>query len=434
MKPQGETGLEGFSGLLREEINGALEKGGLISALFGISAGILLTILILLRAAENLLLPLVFAFFAGGYSLVIYALARKRAMRGWVIHALFLPFVSLPTFFFLACHLTMPAGAATYMTGPISYLYFHLIIMTGFIFDVKLSVSAGVICAAGYQLVFLLGRDAISRVTVPDPTLLQDLTSLPIYSVKSFMMLFGGFVVGGLSAHVKRLIVKILAESREKDRISRLFGQYVSNEVKERIIHEKAGVIGEKKEVAILFSDIRNFSTFSEAHPPEVIVTRLNEYFERMVDSITRNGGVVDKFVGDAIMGVFGGVIRLDAPCDSAVRAALSMREGLHAMNELKESSAPGAFDNGVGIHFGEVLQGSIGSRDRKEFTVIGDNVNIASRVEGLTKMYAFKIIVTGAVAERLSDPLRQRCVFIDKVTVKGKTREVEIFGIKDDA
>jgi hypothetical protein len=151
MKPRGETGLEGFSGLLHEEINGALEKGGLISALLGISAGILLTILILLRAAENIMLPLVFAFFAGGYSLVIYALARKRAMRGWVIHALFLPFVSLPTFFFLACHLTMPAGAATYMTSPISYLYFHLIIMTGFIFDVKLSVSAGVICAAGYQ-------------------------------------------------------------------------------------------------------------------------------------------------------------------------------------------------------------------------------------------------------------------------------------------
>ena len=161
-------------------------------------------------------------------------------------------------------------------------------------------------------------------------------------------------------------------------------------------------------------------------------MNRLNEYFEKMVDGITVNGGVVDKFVGDAIMGVFGGVIDLDNPCDRAVHAALAMRQNLRTLNSGLPDDKADRFENGIGIHHGEVLQGSIGSSGRKEFTVIGDNVNLASRVEGLTKNYPFRIIVTKAVVENLTDALRERCEPIEKVRVKGKSEEVELFGIRE--
>lgn len=424
--------LHEYSGLLHAEINRALKTAGLISMLLGIVGGTILVAILSLGIAENLFIPLVFSFTAALYSMILYLLAKKNRLEGWLLTALILPFITMPTLFFMATHFFMPAGTATYMTGPISYLYFHLIIMTGFIFDFKLSTAAGVLSAVGYLLVFMLGRHAIARVTAPDPTLYQDLTSISIYSVKSLLMLFGGLLVGALAVNFRRLIVKILIESREKARINKLFGQYVSDEVREKIVSEKAAVVGEKKNVAVLFSDIRGFSTFSEGRDPEEIVNRLNEYFEKMVEGITANGGVVDKFVGDAIMGVFGGVIELDNPCDRAVQAALAMRENLRALNAGRADGETDRFENGIGIHFGEVLQGSIGSSGRKEFTVIGDNVNVASRVEGLTKSYPSGVIVTRAVAEMLSESLRERCEHLGKVSVKGKTEEVEIFGIRE--
>jgi adenylate cyclase len=432
MSDRPSVALEEFSGLLHVEINRALKTAGLISMLLGIVGGMTIVSLTAFHVARNLFIPMVFSFTAASYSTVLYVLAKRNLLRRWLLSVLILPFVAMPTLFFLTTHFFMPAGAATFMTGPISYLYFHLIIMTGFIFDFRLSTISGVLSALGYLLVFWLGRDEIARVTAPDPTLYQDLTSISIYSVKSIMMLFGGLLVGALAVNFKRLIVKILVESREKARISRLFGQYVSDEVREKIVGEKASVVGEKKSVAVLFSDIRSFSTFSEGRDPGEIVNRLNEYFEKMVQGIASNGGVVDKFVGDAIMGVFGGVIDLDNPCDRAVQAALAMRQNLKTLNAGFPDGKTDRFENGVGIHYGEVLQGSIGSSGRKEFTVIGDNVNLASRVEGLTKNYPFSIIVTRAVVDKLTEALRARCEPIEKVRVKGKSEEVEIFGVRE--
>ncbi len=188
MPPQPDPTLRSLDRHLLEESNAALAKGGLYSALLGLLGGVIVLVVILAEAARNVWAPCIFALFAGACSLVVWLLARRRRMKGATLYLVFLPFVSLPTFFFLLSHFLMPAGAATYITGPISYLYFHLIIMTGFVFEPRLSIVSGAVCGAGYLAMYLLGRDHLAGVTGADPTFVQDLQSVPIFAMKAFMM------------------------------------------------------------------------------------------------------------------------------------------------------------------------------------------------------------------------------------------------------
>jgi len=417
---------------MRAEGNAALTKGGLIAAALGFFGGLFPLTGMLIGVVENLEVPILTAFIAAAMSLVIWALARRNRIEGPLLYAIFLPFVSLPTIFNLLCHFLLPAGTATYITGPFSYLYFFLIVMTGFLFRPGLSITAGFVAAVGYMLSYHLGREQILTIQSADPTLTQDLTSAPIYAVKSVMMIFAGFGVAAISLIAKRLILRVLTEERHKTTISRLFGQFVSDEVKDKIIAEKAELVGEKKEVVVLFSDIRSFSTYSENLAPEQVVRDLNEYFEAMVQAITREGGVVDKFIGDAIMAVFGGVLDLDDPVAASVRAARGMRSNLKQLNAEWQAHGIPPFDNGIGMHFGEVLQGPLGSAERKEFTVIGDTVNTAARLEGQTKNYDECILITEAMHEQLPDELKAACTHHGEIKVKGKAEQVSIYGVGD--
>ncbi len=219
---------------------------------------------------------------------------------------------------------------------------------------------------------------------------------------------------------------------RSRDFMRHAFGQFVSAEVRDKIISEKNRLVGERKHVAVLFSDIRNFTAYSEKCEPEQIVTQLNEYFEHMVRCITAEGGTVDKFFGDAVMAVFGGLIDLENPCDGALRAARAMRGALRELNARWATAGLPAFDNGIGIHYGPVLQGTIGSSARKEFTIIGDTVNITARLEALTKEYEESILCSSDLGERLTDDLRTRLVDLGRVSIRGRRTELGLLGCPD--
>jgi class 3 adenylate cyclase len=182
-------------------------------------------------------------------------------------------------------------------------------------------------------------------------------------------------------------------------------------------------------EVVILFSDLRGFSTFAEGQDPAVVVERLNAYLERMVEAIEAEQGVVDKFIGDAIMAIFGGLVKLDNPCASAVRAARRMRDNLSALNQEWEGAGIESFDNGIGIHVGDVLQGPIGSPQRKEFTAIGDAVNTAARLEDQTKRLGVPVLITGAVHQRLGSDEQGAYRALGEITVKGLARPLTVYG-----
>ncbi len=243
------------------------------------------------------------------------------------------------------------------------------------------------------------------------------------------MMAFTGALTGYLSVNARRLIFRAIEEEREKSAISRLFGQFVSDEVKDKIVRERHGLVGENKELAILFCDLRGFSTLSEGLAPEAIVVQLNEYFDRMTECIVSEGGTIDKFIGDAIMAVFGGVRELGNPSASAFHAALKMLGVLRLLNTEREQRGLPALKNGIGIHYGSALLGAIGAAERKDFTVIGDSVNIASRIEGLCKELGSDLLISAEVAEHLPPASRSALIELGQFPVKGRQQPVRLFG-----
>ena len=185
----------------------------------------------------------------------------------------------------------------------------------------------------------------------------------------------------------------------------------------------------EKRNVVILMCDIRNFTSISEINKPEDVVNFLNTYFTLMVDVVKKNGGTVDKFVGDAIMVLFGAPISYDDNARRAVLTALEMYSKLEKVPCDKLKFPEGMkLDIGIGIHSGDVIVGQIGSADKTNYTVIGDTVNVASRLEGLTKLYGAKVIISEAVFDAIDDSMNM--MLLDSVKVKGKKRSVLIYRV----
>ena len=220
-------------------------------------------------------------------------------------------------------------------------------------------------------------------------------------------------------------------EDREKRKMKRLFGRYVSRDVYAQLTAhpELAELGGARREMTVLFSDIRGFTTVTEKGNPEELVAQLNEYFSRMVDIVFRHKGTVDKFVGDMVMALFGAPLDDPDHAEHAVRAAIDMVEELGALNKAWVERGMTPLDIGIGINSGDMIAGNIGSSSIMSYTVIGDNVNLGSRLESLNKDYRTRIIMSDATRTRLRNDYDTRP--LGDVKVKGKTRAVAIYEIR---
>jgi adenylate cyclase len=212
----------------------------------------------------------------------------------------------------------------------------------------------------------------------------------------------------------------------ERERIRDAFGKAVDPRVRDRILSEGAKLGGELKEAAILFSDIRGFTPMSERMGPDEVVALLNRYFAAMSDCVRAEGGLVNKFIGDAILAVFGVPDPLPNAAQSALRAAEAMREARRALNAELQAEGSAPIEAGIGIHAGTVLAGSIGSPDRMEYTVIGDAVNVASRVEKLCKSTGENLLLTAEAVRRLDDP--GSVTALGRAKVAGKSEPIAIY------
>jgi adenylate cyclase len=192
--------------------------------------------------------------------------------------------------------------------------------------------------------------------------------------------------------------------------------------------HEMLG--GKSLEATLLFSDLRGFTTISERLGATGIVSLLNEYFTLMVECIQQEGGMLDKFIGDAVMAAFGVPLAHEDDPDRAVRAAIAMIRTLDAWNASRGATGPDRLDMSVGLNTDTVISGNIGSPRRMDFTVIGDGVNLASRLEGICKQYYARILISENTRAKLRGTYRLREV--DRVIVKGKTEPVSIHEVLD--
>jgi adenylate cyclase len=218
---------------------------------------------------------------------------------------------------------------------------------------------------------------------------------------------------------------------KERDKLRNTFGKYMTASVVAHLMSGKVALGGETLTVTILFTDIRSFTTISEKMDAQALVGLLNEYFTEMVGAVTSEDGVVDKYIGDAIMAVFGAPVPKPDDAVRAVRAAVKMRAALVHLNARLATRGIGPLQTGVGIHTGEVVAGNIGTEHRMEYTVIGDAVNVASRLESSTKDLHVGVLISDDTWAQCGDQISARPV--KEITVKGRAKPVmahEVLGI----
>ena len=219
---------------------------------------------------------------------------------------------------------------------------------------------------------------------------------------------------------------RMVAGLREREAIRETFGKYVSPQIRDEILAGRAQLGGGQREVTILFADLRGFSTWAESSPPADVVQGLNAYFTEMEIAIRANGGLVLQFIGDEIEAVFGAPLEDLHHADHAVAAALDMQARLVNWNRERRASGQRELDHGIGIHSGTVLAGNIGSAVRMSYALVGDAVNVASRIETLNKEFGTHILVSGVTRDLLSDASALQP--LEATRVKGRSAEVTVY------
>jgi len=228
-------------------------------------------------------------------------------------------------------------------------------------------------------------------------------------------------------------IYRFFIFNHEKRKLQNLFERYLPPEIVKKLLaaNEDDFFVGKNKCLCILFSDIRNFTSFSEQKSPHEIVARLNEYFDVMAAEVTAQKGIVDKFIGDGMLAFFGVLETDDNPSLSGVRCAMNMMDRLEGLNETWKSRGEEPFKIGIGLHTGIVMLGNIGSTNKTEFTVIGDVVNLASRLESMTKALDASILISETVHHDLQDVIETEEKGM--VTIRGRSPEktYQLLGLK---
>jgi adenylate cyclase len=237
-------------------------------------------------------------------------------------------------------------------------------------------------------------------------------------------------VLGVALAAPAGLAYQYFVEGREKRQVQALFSHYLSKDVFEQVLANPslAELGGRRRDMSVLFSDVRGFTALSERGDPEALVAQLNEYFSAMVDIVFAHQGTLDKFVGDMVMALFGAPLDDASHADHAVMTAMAMSRELDALNARWAAEGRPTLGIGIGINSGEMIAGNIGSRQVRSYTVIGDAVNLGARLESLNKDYGTRIIISEATRSRLRQtyPLRA----LGSVVVKGKSVPVDIFEV----
>jgi adenylate cyclase len=218
---------------------------------------------------------------------------------------------------------------------------------------------------------------------------------------------------------------------REREYIKTIFGKFIDKKLAEKILSDKDITKGKKKNVTILYIDMRDFTKFTEENSPEEVVSTLNEFFTIAVNSIKNYGGIIDKFIGDAILALFGAIEEAGDEPEKAVSAAKEFINKLEEFNKKRAQQSKPEIKVGVTIHIGEVIVGNIGSEEKQEFTVVGDAVNTASRMQLYNRQFNLPLLISKEIAERL-DKNKFKTKFISSVSIRGKKSTVDLYTVED--
>jgi adenylate cyclase len=350
---------------------------------------------------------------------VLYVTERmlRRGTRASVWRRYTYSFIetSLPTLVIL--YYATILGPLQALLTPSAFVYFVFILLSTLRLDVGLSIFTGLVASFEYAAVAVFWGATDTTITEPV------LASLPQFLAKAFILLVTGVSAGFVAGRLRRSFTNALRSVEERARILGVFGQHVSPEVVERLVAREESAKSELRDVCVMFLDIRGFTSFAEKRSAEEVVAYLNTIFDAAVDAIVGHRGIVNKFLGDGFMAVFGAPTAERNPCADAIDAGLEVLARIEAL--VAEGRIPPT-RVGLGLHSGPAIVGNIGSATRKEYTVIGDVVNLASRLEALNKDLESQMLVTEEVwrASGRTEGARAR----DPIRVRGREAPVRIF------
>ena len=386
---QGEIRESVEEAFRREEIAGELKLAGV--ALVICAVGQLFAFMTVLQFHRGWEFCLVPVGYAGYYFAVIMAI-RRGWYRPWIKYLSSTLEVSAAMIVDTISFLFFSPEAV--LIGPTSSLYFLAVGATALRFRKWLSFYAGTLAAIQSTIIYFLMYPRLPSGLVSSlPSLSES-----VYLQRSGYLFLAGVLAAVVSNVARRLVRSIVSENVRWQDIRRMFGRYVSDQVVEEVLDRGLVTGGELREITVLCSDVRNFTSFSSGRSPEKVVSFLNALFERQNEVVERHGGRVDKFLGDGMLAVFGAPVVLDDHPARAARAALEIAS-------LRRAELPGSPEDlqlGVALHTGQVVVGNVGSRERLDYTVIGDTVNLAFGIEGLNRRFGTSVLVSEETRARL--------------------------------
>jgi len=322
---------------------------------------------------------------------------------------------SLPTLVLMLQIEGIGADRALGFGAPL--VYFIFIILSTLRLDFWLSSFTGLVAAAQLLTVALVDRPATDVSQNPE---------IYYHGERSFIILLCGMLAGAVGVQLRRQFAASIEAASARDRVTDLFGQHVSPQVVERLMKEGTAEARDIRHVAVMFVDFRGFTAAARSKTPQEVVDRLDGAFAVLVEILERHGGIVNKFLGDGFLALFGAPF--EAP-DAAAHAVTAAREMVAAMERVNATSS-WPLRIGIGLHLGEVVAGSIGSPRRKEYTVIGDTVNFASRLEALNKEFDSQLLISAEVRQAANGAASD-AIFHGEVAVRGYERPFEVWQLQ---
>lgn len=334
----------------------------------------------------------------------------------------FIEISTLSTVIFFASHTGLGMEA---IFTPTIFLYFIFIALSSLRLIVGLSVFTGFVAAMEYLLM------AFHFMDIYDPVqgaCLGDVAySTGFHLSRGFILLFAGIITGFVSYQIKNRLRSSLRTLDERNQVVNIFGEHVSPEVVNRLMEQGGEIGSESRYVCTMFLDIRDFTGYCEDRNSGEITGYLNYLFEFMVDVVNRNHGIVNKFLGDGFMAVFGAPFSEGNDCENAVLAGMEILNMLDS--ETRSGNIP-ATRIGIGLHAGDVVTGNVGSAKRKEYTIIGDVVNIASRLEQLNKRFSSSMLVSSEVWEKVTG-MNIEAEDLGNIEVRGHQQSIHVYRIR---
>ncbi|GJQ62078.1 MAG: guanylate cyclase [Melioribacteraceae bacterium] len=359
-----------------------------------------------------------FARELAGIKLIDKAIRDEANISEFVRYVSVIIETSIPTLLLLI--LGTEFEKSTALLTPVVLLYTLFIILSTLTLDFKISVLSGLTASIGYSIIAISWTESLfaENISVFEKPVL--------YLGKAMLLLLGGVLAGFVGSQLRKRIYNTYSALRERNRVTDLFNQQVSQEIVDELVKGSGDLSPQRKFVCVMFLDIRGFTPFAEQREPEEIIKFQNEIFGFMINIITKNHGVINQFLGDGYMATFGAPVSRGNDTLNAYNAAVEIIKQVHRRNNI--GKLPGT-RIGIGLHSGDVVAGNVGTSTRKQYSISGNTVILAARIEQLNKAYGTELLVSKEVTDKIGN-VYEVLKPLGEVKIKGREKPVSLFEV----